>query len=404
MANPVVGWFAAFIGAIGFGSFAVPIKGEAANSVDIDPLVMQSYKSLVCFLTSWLVILLGQEVTFTPWGIVSGLFWVPGGTFNIFAIRNAGLAISQGVVAATIVLVSFIWGNLIFGEPVKSEVIACESVLIMMVGLFGMSYYSTPESEGTAEFIKVNIEEDAEDVTRKKIDSPINKDDDSNEDTRMKLPLQSTPAKRPPSLQSWQKMSKTTLEPLEIEEKGEVKSSSSRSIIILGKRYSRRNVGLLSAVMCGIWSGSCLVPMHYSKGNTNGLGFVISFSCGALLVTAILWIIRFSCQLFQSGSSKQAYESLPGFHFRVMWLPGAMAGSLWSFGNVGNIVAVQHLGQGAGTSAAQAALFIAGLWGIFYFKEVKKPSVIGKWFISASMTIIGIVLLGHESSPTSIGR
>ena len=43
-----VGWPAALVGAIGFGSFAVPIKGNAANSVDIDPLVMQSYKSLMC--------------------------------------------------------------------------------------------------------------------------------------------------------------------------------------------------------------------------------------------------------------------------------------------------------------------------------------------------------------------
>jgi hypothetical protein len=43
-----VGWLAALVGAIGFGSFAVPIKGNAANSVDIDPLVMQSYKSLMC--------------------------------------------------------------------------------------------------------------------------------------------------------------------------------------------------------------------------------------------------------------------------------------------------------------------------------------------------------------------
>ena len=50
MSDPqvILGWFAAFVGAIGFGSFAVPIKGEAANSVDIDPLVMQSYKSLMC--------------------------------------------------------------------------------------------------------------------------------------------------------------------------------------------------------------------------------------------------------------------------------------------------------------------------------------------------------------------
>ena len=143
--NLVLGWFAAFVGAMGFGSFAVPIKGDAANKVDIDPLVMQSYKSLMCFLTSWLVILLGQEVTFTWWGVVSGLFWVPGGAFNIFAIRNAGLAISQGIVASSIVMVSFIWGNIIFQEPAKSEAMAYLAVWLIMGGLYGMSYYSTSD-------------------------------------------------------------------------------------------------------------------------------------------------------------------------------------------------------------------------------------------------------------------
>ena len=32
-----------------------------------------------------------------------------------------------------------------------------------------------------------------------------------------------------------------------------------------------------------------------------------------------------------------------------MWFPGATAGSLWSLGNVGSIVAVEHLGQGVGS-------------------------------------------------------
>jgi len=35
-----------------------------------------------------------------------GLFWVPAGAFNIFAIRNAGIAISQGIVSSSIVTVS----------------------------------------------------------------------------------------------------------------------------------------------------------------------------------------------------------------------------------------------------------------------------------------------------------
>ena len=43
--------------------------------------------------------------TYTYIYYLLGLFWVPGGAFNIFAIRNAGLAISQGIVASSIVMV-----------------------------------------------------------------------------------------------------------------------------------------------------------------------------------------------------------------------------------------------------------------------------------------------------------
>jgi hypothetical protein len=65
------GWLAALGGMLAFGSFAVPIKSDVAKSVDIDPLVFQSYKTFMCFMTSWLILLYGEELTFTPWGIVS---------------------------------------------------------------------------------------------------------------------------------------------------------------------------------------------------------------------------------------------------------------------------------------------------------------------------------------------
>jgi len=38
----------------------------------------------------------GEPFIFTPWGLLSGLFWVPGGTAGIVAVRTAGLAVSQG--------------------------------------------------------------------------------------------------------------------------------------------------------------------------------------------------------------------------------------------------------------------------------------------------------------------
>ena len=72
------GWIAAIISCLSFGSFAVPIKSEECRKIDVDPLVFQTYKTTMCLLTSSVVVLLGQPFYFTPWGIVSGFFWVPG--------------------------------------------------------------------------------------------------------------------------------------------------------------------------------------------------------------------------------------------------------------------------------------------------------------------------------------
>mmetsp|Transcript_5124 Transcript_5124/g.6961 ORF Transcript_5124/g.6961 Transcript_5124/m.6961 type:complete len:180 (+) Transcript_5124:22-561(+) len=100
-----IGWLAAIVSIVSFGSFGVPMKNEASTSVDVDPLVFQSYKTVMCFLSSFLVILFGIKPSFTPWGLVSGLFWVPAGTAGIYAVRRAGLAISVGIWSSVIVIV-----------------------------------------------------------------------------------------------------------------------------------------------------------------------------------------------------------------------------------------------------------------------------------------------------------
>jgi hypothetical protein len=97
----------------------------------------------MCLLTSWFV-LIWKPFSYTPWGIVSGLFWVPGGVATVFAIKNAGLAIAMAVGGSFIVLVSFTWGILVFDEHVHSRIQACLAVLLMLIGLIGMAYYSAP--------------------------------------------------------------------------------------------------------------------------------------------------------------------------------------------------------------------------------------------------------------------
>lgn len=80
---------AAFVAALTYGSFGVPIK--ATKDVDVHPLVFQSYKTFVMFVTCWGVKLLGVDIGFTNWGLLSGFLWVVGGTGGIYGIRNAGM-------------------------------------------------------------------------------------------------------------------------------------------------------------------------------------------------------------------------------------------------------------------------------------------------------------------------
>jgi len=90
-------------------------------------------------------IILGvNEIHFSNMGIISGLFWVPGGTAGIFAIRAAGLASSVGIWSTLNVVISFIWGVYVFNEDVKSKSDAAFAALFLITGLWGMSIYSDP--------------------------------------------------------------------------------------------------------------------------------------------------------------------------------------------------------------------------------------------------------------------
>ena len=111
---------------------------------------MQSFKMLVCFVTAWPVVwLLGETIQFTPWDIVSGLFWVPGASCGIYGIRNAGLAVAVGTWSSIIVVSSFVFGIVIFEEEVKSMEQTAAAFFKLISGLIGLSGYAEPPASDT---------------------------------------------------------------------------------------------------------------------------------------------------------------------------------------------------------------------------------------------------------------
>jgi glucose uptake protein GlcU len=411
------GWIAAIASCLSFGSFAVPIKSKACQKIDVDPLVFQTYKTAMCLLTSWIVIpFLHTPIYVTPWGLVSGLFWVPAGVAAIFAVKNAGLAVSQGLWSSIIVIVSFTWGIFVFQEEVKSIIGALVAVGFMIVGLWGMSFYSSPPSFQNYAHVPTpppSLRTDIDINTA--IDGDFNfdahgYDDDDTSFDGVEGHISTTSSMTPmeDNTNQKQKASKSSAMMIEKESNDEdnfLSNPSFQDIENLASQHSRRRatlisrrtLGLLSAIFNGCWGGSIMVPMHYAPPNAHGMGYVISFAIGATIITIGLWIVRFSYYYFYENMTLHgSYHSLPSFHFRIMWKPGGIAGLLWSIGNLSSMISVQHLGEGVGYSLTQASMLISGMWGIFYFKEVEGVTIRIKWFLSALVTILGILLLSFE--------
>jgi Transmembrane family, TMEM144 of transporters len=142
------GWIAAIIAALSYGTFGVPIKETV--SVDVHPLVLQSYKTGTMFLFSWFIIYMGESIRYTPWGLLSGLLWVSGGCGGIYGIRNAGMSVASGTWSSCMVIINFLVGICLFHEPVASITSTFAAFVCLGCGLVGMSVYSAPSAPQTA--------------------------------------------------------------------------------------------------------------------------------------------------------------------------------------------------------------------------------------------------------------
>mmetsp|Transcript_15780 Transcript_15780/g.34303 ORF Transcript_15780/g.34303 Transcript_15780/m.34303 type:complete len:424 (+) Transcript_15780:93-1364(+) len=412
------GWACAFLSLFMFGSYSVPVKSNAAEKVDVDPLVFQTYRTFVSFAVAWSVLLLGVDFTFTPWGIVSGFCWVPGGISGIYAVRKAGLAISQGVWSCVIVMVSMSWGVFVFHENVKSIPAACCAALLLMAGLVGMSYYSSPKKQQKSFNTRLsyslpyvgNGEESNKHASSGECKPLCPKDckypDDASEaDSQSHQSHPDSPGGSSTTSSRVIRKSFRDVDSRDIVRYGSVRvhelpPESSQKLILVGNfGLTRYQLGVLAAINNGLLAGSILVPLKYAGSSNQGMQFVISQGVGAVTATITFWLLRYLYNVMTERSFAGGYNALPSFYFGEMWRPGCLAGSLWSIGNVSGIMAVTVLGLGIGQSVIQASMLISGLWGLFYYHEVSAGKDILLWLLSASVALVGVLWLSRVHKP-----
>jgi hypothetical protein len=319
----------------------------------------------------------------------------------IHAVKMAGLAFPQGLWSSLIVLVSFVWGIFGFKEEVKSTFGAVGGVLGMMAGLIGMAYFSGLSLELAKKSEKEKSGEDGVAGARNNQGGH----DDSNDsesagpyDPYQVLLLKDVSNAPPPS-PAWGAARQSSLS---------FRPPPTR--VLCGLTVSNRTEGILAAVFCGVWGGSVMVPMHFADVPA-GLGYVSSFAFGASAVTIAIWVALWLYQSFETREGgggggfdpRRGWALLPSMHWNVLLLPGCVAGLLWSIGNVSSMVAVSNLGEGVGYSLCQSSMLVSGLWGLFYYKEIKGAWIVSGWLACALVTIGGIIFLSYTHKESEDG-
>jgi Transmembrane family, TMEM144 of transporters len=381
------GWIAAIVAALSYGTFGVPIKETV--SVDVHPLVLQSYKTCTMFVFSWFIVYMGEAIRFTPWGLLSGLLWVCGGTGGIYGIRNAGMSVATGTWSSCMVIINFLVGILLFQEPVASVAGTFGAFVFLGIGLVGMSVYSAPNVQQTAEAMGPP---DTPLMSSKNEEDTMTSHDylkDQETQTKSSVTLELTSSNQFTSQFGLARTrsneglnvavadtSGLAYNPLRDQNDPANNSKSDhdkknrnmllRVVSSIGIGLTKRQLGIGGAVINGILTGSSLVPIHYAKQQGfGGAAYMLSFATGALLANVVIFTIWFMVNLMFSQRDSngmvdftQAYKAMPPWHFRQLWAPGFAAGTLLSIAMFGSILSVTYLGQGVGNSIIQCKILI----------------------------------------------
>lgn len=283
------------------------------------------------------------------------------------------------------VIVNFVFGILIFQEPVADIWGTLGAFVLLIVGLVGMSKYSAPQRKDQQqqnEIQQVSLTTETHYGTEEDPNGGVNSTD--------------------AGYVNYQSLNSDPLTPDGVLITSNDQCEVPYVVLFSGRlALTQRQCGILGAAMNGVMTGGSLIPLHYAKEEGfGGAKFFPSMACGALLSNALLWFIWFGSNVWtdltHGRTIRDTYHEMPKWEFRILWLPGFLAGLLLSLAMFTSILAVTYLGQGVGNSVVQTKILVSGLWGIFWYHEIVGFGTISKWFTSAGICVLAIIWLSLE--------
>lgn len=169
---------------------------------------------------------------------------------------------------------------------------------------------------------------------------------------------------------------------------GEEGSDVEEQLLEEGERkgfFRRRKtflLGLLAAVLTGILGGLIIAPQTFASSEFQGFAILPAMGVGAVAGGAVILIVASLCQ--RDWPAMLIDKGMP---------PGLLAGVVWNIANALSIVAIKQIGYAVAYPVMQCGLFIAGLWGIIVFKEIRGRRNLLIYAGSGVILAAGIVLL-----------
>ncbi|OGE27962.1 hypothetical protein A2867_02715 [Candidatus Daviesbacteria bacterium RIFCSPHIGHO2_01_FULL_40_11] len=108
-----LGVLAAAAAALCWGSYMVPFKKSGSLNLTQFQAVMAVGIGLSGLLLS---LILGYPLSLNAYGLFSGVLWATANTIALVAISSLGLSRAVPIIASFVVILSFLWGALIFNE------------------------------------------------------------------------------------------------------------------------------------------------------------------------------------------------------------------------------------------------------------------------------------------------
>lgn len=377
-----------------WGTYPVPFKLPAAQKANTDPFAFQFMKSMWVCITSWLI-LTWRPFYFTYWGFVGAALWIPAGLLFITSVKCTGVAFATPIANGIQVIVSFCWG-VFLGEVVHNVYLSVLAMVIMIIGMTGISISVNYEKIKAARLAKqkqqlsINVAVERDERTPLFANTPLIDQIDEeypyqNQNQNQKAALfEKTPLIDQVEKPGYQKQRRSSVNEHQIykivdQPTDQENKAAERAKFIFG---------IICAISAGFFGGSQNVPLRKAPPQAHGIEYVISFGIGAVLVITVFTILYVCWRL-------TTRRGLPTVNLRLSFVPGTMAGLLWSAGNICNIYATLEWGQTVGFPLVMCNMMVAGIWGVFYYNEA--PSVYMKaLFLASCATLLGgVTMLSH---------